>query len=192
MENNKIKEMLINQDSTTRTTALHILLHKKEKKDYLNELLKCVSSLDKDVKLAAIMVLGKIRNKKIVPYLEKALEDSSFRIKILAAISLAKYKNEKAIPILKSALEKDISDHSLHKKTIEALGLYKDESLIDVFTEMLKHRRIVSRIKAADALSEISSKKVYDILLNAGKEEKDDVVKSRINTIANNIENEIS
>jgi len=172
--------MLRSEDPEQQTTALYVLLHEGKKTEYLDELLICTNSPDANVRLPTFMVLSKINKKEIIPYLEKALKDQLGRIRMTAAISLAKYKNKKAIPILTDMIKKDIRDHSLHKRAIEALGKYEDESLMGIFEQMLQHRRIVSRIKAIEALAKLGGEKAYRILKDAELKETDDTVRVRI------------
>ena len=146
-DNDRIKELLNSEDPDKQETGLMVLLHEGKKTNYIDELKKCVNSSDDKVRLAANMVMGKIFRRSLIPYLENGLKDKIERIRMNSAISLARYKNEKAIPVLKDILKNDISDHSLHKRAIEALSKYKNEDFLDLFEQMLQHRRIVSRIR---------------------------------------------
>jgi len=179
----KILKMLKSKNPDKQTTALFVLMHEGKKTDYLDELLMCANNSDANVRLPAYMVLGKINRKKIIPYLEKGLKDGFLKIRMIAALSLAKYKNRKAIPVLTDMIRKDIQDHSLHKRAIEALGKYKEENIIGIFEQMLQHRRVVSRIKAAEALGKIESDKAYQMLVDAQLKETNPVVMSRIQNV---------
>ena len=80
-------------------------------------------------------------------------------------------------------IRKDIRDQSLHKRAIEALGKYKEENFIGIFEQMLQHRRVVSRTKAAEALGKIGTEKAYRVLADAQLKETDAVVRSRIQNV---------
>lgn len=179
----KMRDMLNSDDSDQQQIALYTIMHEGNKLDYMREVLKCTESSDKMVRLPAYMVLDKVRSKKVIPYLERALKDELPKIRMLTAITLSKFNNIKAIPVLKEIIENDIKDHSIHKRAIEALGRYKDEQHIDIFEKLLHHRRKVSRIKAAEALYKIGTDRTYKILFNALTEETDTAVLSRIKSV---------
>jgi HEAT repeat protein len=184
----KIKTKLKSKDPNKQEIALYVLIHEGEKTKYLNEIIQCTNSPNSKVRLAAFMVLDKIRNKLLIPYFEKGIEDDSIKIRLHAALSLAKYKNKKGIPILMEVIKNDIKDHSIHKRAIEALGKYKDKKLIGIFKELLNHRRIVSRIKALIALSQIRNEEALNVLKEAEKKETNMNVKLRIRSLILNKE----
>ena len=176
-----IKKTLKSRDSNKKEIALYTLLHGEgENNIYLDEIITCAGSSNDKVRLVAIMVLSSINLKKIVPILEKSLNDKLFKIRSLAAITLAKYKNEKAIPALKAIIINDIRDHSIHKRAIEALGKYKREDLLSIFEQMLSHRRKASKLKAIDAIKQIHSEKALQLLICSEKKETDGNILSRI------------
>jgi len=160
-------------------STLYTLLHEKNKAKYLDRLIELTESHNDKIRIATIMVLGKIKNKKLVPVLEKLLEDKISKIRIIAAISLANYQNEKAIPVLELTVKNDINDHSLHKRTIEALSKYKNERFLDIFEQMLSHRRKVSRIKSIDALINLGTPNAEKILKKAEELEIEEEIKLR-------------
>lgn len=179
----KIYKMLRSKNPDQQTTALYVLIHEGKKTKYLEELFMCANNSNADVRLPAFMVLGQVNRKEVIPYLEKALKDEFRKIRMIAALSLAKHRNKKAIPVLTDMLRKDIRDHSLHKRAIEALGKYKEENFIGIFEQMLQHRRVVSRTKAAEALGKIGTEKAYRVLADAQLKETDAVVRSRIQNV---------
>ena len=179
-EDDRIKKMLDSEDTDQQEIALMTLLHEGRKTDYIDQLTKYSRSSHDKVRLAAFFVLCKINKKSLIPYLEKGLTDKLAKIRMESAISLSKYKNEKAVPILKGIIKRDIRDHSLHKRAIEALGRYKNKDFITIFEQMLQHRRKVSRIKASQAIAKIPTENAYRILVNAELKEKDPAVKSQI------------
>jgi HEAT repeat protein len=160
--------------------SLYTLLHEKNKVQYLEKLTELSNSSNDKIRMAVMMVLVKIKNNKLIPILEKALQDKIYKIRIIAAISLANYQNEIAIPILESAIKNDIKDHSLHKRTIEALGKYKKEVFISIFEQTIFHRRILSRIKSIDALMKIGTPEAKEILIKAEKIEDKEEIKMQI------------
>jgi HEAT repeat protein len=167
------KNILISGDVDQKITLLYTLMHAPEKKYFLNELLLCAKDKNKDVRLASIMILDKINNKKIMPVLEEVINDEFKKIKIAAALALAKYKNKTAIPILVDIIEKDIKDHSIHKRAIECLGKFESMKLLGLFEKTLKHRRKASKLKAIEAIGKIKTKRSLEILLNFAQTEKD-------------------
>ena len=183
----RIKKSLNSRDSNKKEIALYTLLHHKGAKDiYWDEIVTCTGSSNDKVRLVAIMVLSSMKSKSIVPILEQALNDKLFKIRAIAAISLAKYKDEKAIPELKAILRRDISDHSIHKRAIEALGKYKNDDLLNIFEEMLSHRRKASKLKAIDALGKIHSEKALEILIRSEKKQTDGDLLLKIQGIIQN------
>lgn len=169
--------------------ALYTLLHEKNKAKYLDRLIELTENHNDKIRIATIMVLGKIKNDKLMPVLEKLLEDKILKIKIIAAISLANYQNEKAIPVLELAIKNDIKDHSLHKRTIEALSKYKNERFLDIFEQMLSHRRKVSRIKSIDALLNLGTPTAKKILKKAEAFEIEEEIKLRFRNALRKFEN---
>ena len=178
---------MVNYDSDLKSSnpdtvifSLYTLLHDKSKNVYIDRLIELSQSNNDKIRIAAIMVIAKIKNKKLIPILEKLLDDKMLKIKIIAAISLANYLNEKAIPVLEMALNNDINDHSLHKRSIEALGKYKKDEFLIFFEKMITHRRKASRIKAIDVLTILGTNGAIKILKTAEPNEMDDLIKERI------------
>jgi len=157
--------------------ALYTLMHEKSKSAYLDILTELSRSSNDKIRLATIMVLEKIKNKKLMPVFEKLLDDKSFKIKVIAAISLANYQIEKAIPVLESVINIDFKDHSLHKRSIEALGKYKNEKFLGIFEQLITHRRKLSRVKATDALLKVGTSKAKAIIKKAEVNEADEDIK---------------
>jgi HEAT repeat protein len=87
MDPNRMKVMLKSKNPDQQTTALYTILHEPDIKQYIEELIPCLSSRDKSVRLATCMVFEKIRNKKILPLLEKALDDKYDKVSMIAAIA---------------------------------------------------------------------------------------------------------
>jgi HEAT repeat protein len=169
--------------------TLYTLLHEKNKAKYLDRLIELTENHNEKIRIATVMVLEKIKNNKLIPLLEKLLEDKIYKIRIIAAISLANYQNEKAIPVLESVIKNDINDHSLHKRTIEALSKYKNEGFLDIFEQMLSHRRKVSRIKSIDALIKLGTPTAKKILKKAEAFEIEEEIKLRFRNALRKFEN---
>lgn len=174
---------LKSQNDDEISAALYTILHEPNKSKYFNEIIKHLNKGDLNVRLPATMILAKISNKNTIPYLEKMLNDNNKKIQIEAALGLAKYKNKKCYSVLKEVIEKDYHDHSIHKRSIEALGKFKDNNLLPIFKIGIYHRRKASRIKSIDALAKINSKESIVLLKEALGKEKEPEIKCRIKNI---------
>lgn len=175
-----IAEKLAGRDPDDKIVGLYTLLHEAGKAFYISELAQCMNSKRQDVRLGAIMVLSKTKSDRVIPILRKALADSSLQIRIHAAFGLARMRDEAAVPMLRWIIEKDYEDHSVHKRAIEALGLFKKKEFLPLFELAVRHRRKLSRIKAVHAISRIKTKKSLSILRKALSEEEDPSIRSRI------------
>lgn len=173
-------EKLESNNSRLQSIALFTILHEEGKDGYLNKVVRCLESDNEEVRLATVMVLSRMKSKEVVPLLEKQLDDKNGKIRIQAAFGLSNKRNRKSIPILTSVIEKDYPDHSIYKRAIEALGKFKDDSMVSVFKIAINHRRKDSRRKATAALKDINTKKAYEVLHEALSKEKDSAIEMRI------------
>lgn len=162
------------------STALYTILHDPQISKYLNEVIKHLNAKDIEIRLPATMVLAQTKDKSTITQLEKLLLDTNKKIKIEAALGLSKYKNKSCYPILKEVIEKDYPDHSIHKRAIEALGKFKDETLMPIFRIGVFHRRKASRIKSVEALAKINSKQSIAALEEALSKETDVRIENKI------------
>ncbi len=186
-----IVEKLLLNDNSQKIVAIFTLLYSSKKALYIDELIECSKISDEKIRQGAIMVLAKIRSKKVIPILKKALKDNCEGTRIIAALGLAGQKENSAIPTLKLVIKNDNKDHSTHKLAIEALGFYQSEKLLPTLAVAIKHRRKASRKMAIAAISKIGTKKAFEILKKAMTQERNPELQSKISTMVNMMQRQL-
>ncbi len=91
-----------------------------------------ISSLDKKVRLSAVMELGKLSNLSIKPLLRKAIYDKDREVRKQAILNLGNYQDEETISLLSSLLTDE--DQDIRGTVLKILGSFNIPNVIpDIF-----------------------------------------------------------
>lgn len=125
-----------------------------------------------EVKKAAILALGEIRDRKAINLLISLLSDDWDHIKAAAIIALAKIGDYRAVPRLVE-LYRDTQGqaHYIRWGVIEKLHEFQDGRVVDVLLEALNQDDEVIRIKAIDSLSKLKNAKALSALTHLANDE---------------------
>jgi len=128
---------------------------------------------DKNVRMRAVSVLGKIKSEKSVEALIKALSDENKGVHANAAGALGKIKSERAV----QALITELSDENkgVRMKAVGALGKIKSEKAVQALINVLSDENKDVCMKAVDVLGKIKTEKAVETLIAALSHEYIDV-----------------
>ncbi|AEA46103.1 HEAT repeat domain-containing protein [Archaeoglobus veneficus] len=104
----------------------------------------------------------KLKERRDVKGLIKALSHKDVTIRVEAARALADVGDPSAVEALTEALRDDSTD--VRKAAVKALARIADERAVDALAKALKDESLDVRVEAAKALAEIGQKKTKEIV----------------------------
>ena len=157
MENiNELSAGLEDEDSSVRRMSVEAFLNMgPDAERFLPRLVPTLKDPDKDVRMAAVDLLGQICTPSVMPYLLESLEDDNDWVQIRAIEALGHARLEEAIPQLSQLLEK--GSPMVMSKVIEALGMIGGNMAFTVLLGLMDHEDPEIQHAAADAVAAIQA-----------------------------------
>ena len=157
MENiNELSAGLEDEDSSVRRMSVEAFLNMgPDAERFLPRLVPTLKDPDKDVRMAAVDLLGQICTPSVMPYLLESLEDDNDWVRIRAIEALGHARLEEAIPQLSQLLEK--GSPMVMSKVIEALGMIGGNMAFTVLLGLMDHEDPEIQHAAADAVAAIQA-----------------------------------
>lgn len=106
--------------------------------------------------------IEKMKNKKDIKGLEKALKNKDVSIRVKAARALGEIGDDSVVDVLIRSLEDDSID--VKRSVVWALGKIGSTKAINALVDVLKNEEAGLKIEAAKALKEVSSKKASEVI----------------------------
>jgi HEAT repeat protein len=136
---------------------------KDENFDASSPLLKSLKDNNRNVRLAAAKLLGKLKDPKTIRPLITALEDQDRDVREESAASLAKIKNPAAIPQLVDGLKSDNS--IVRTQILQSLAGFNDPRVYDPLFNSLSDKNDYVKQEAIKGLGKIDDKRTISPLI---------------------------
>lgn len=138
--------------------------------DILKELLSRSATNDEELQCSALLSLGNIQDKSLVPFIVKVLNDTSRNdaVRSYAALALGRIKDPSALPELKKLLNDKKS--AIRASIAIAMGLIKSpDSKNDLINILTNDRTSEVRAYTAISLAQLGDKSVYQTISKFSK-----------------------
>lgn len=138
--------------------------------EILKEILDQNTNARSETQCSALLSLGNIQEKSLIPFISNILHDSSRdkSVRAYAALALGKIKDRSTLPELKKALTDQ--DPSIRSSVVIAIGLTKSsESKDDLIKVLSNDRTSEVRAYAVIALAQLGDKSAYSIISKIAK-----------------------
>lgn len=148
--------------------CLEFVAHEEEHKLPLNHFCEeetfyaichALKSADHEVSTGAALVLGRIKDKRALPFLLSAMLTTNVKKAQAIAWALGELKDPRATPFLVEALSQDF----IAKSAIVALGKIGSLDSLDILLRSLKHRDENQRALVVKAIGQLSYGNHYEL-----------------------------
>jgi len=163
-----LKKAAEDEHILVRLSAMSSLARRGEKA-YLRGLIEALKGKDPSIRETAAGLMGRVRDKSVVPLLEKILDqEKSPSVKITVAGSLAELGDAAGISYLQRML--DEKNFYLRLHAIKALGRAAQTSCLPLFKKALKDDNPMIRIFAISFIGKMRDKSAIPLLEKALKD----------------------
>jgi len=174
---NDFKSILANQKASSQEiisqsyTALSLgYIKNNDSIEILKEILNRPNKPNNELQCSALLSLGNLQDKSLIPFISKILTDLSRNdsVRSYAALALGRIKDPAALPELRKALQDKKS--SVRASAAIALGLIESIEAKDDLINLLTNDKISEvRSYAAISLAQLGDKSVYSIISKFAK-----------------------